>query len=539
MRVIWVVGADPLAVDQLRSHFRLERLGAEYTLRTAAELTGVPKIDLENPGVVILLDAFLPAHPGFEGVKFLRNAGFQGFIFIFGEPAAEMSVEAFRNLKLSGFFPNFEKCDLALAAGVIHNQLYFDGEVDFSHFLMGGGRSSSEQISDFKEFAAFGVKLASFVSRFGLDISLLKKILMGLSLAHVKTTSGSPQVDQPFTIHFGLDKRKLLLGVSTLSRGITREALVSDFCEVLQTLKTPRPLPGTLFPELFHVGRAAENLLILTGSALDPEEHLDPMMIIVGLNFPQGTNKIITRESFFGLLQIHRTPEYEEVQGAEGLENLQKESQIEIEQSKGPINLAQMAIDKSNSQEAAEAQVEVDQESLNPEKPKEISTETPDGMLDSQDINSILSEEVRVMGDSPGFVDSLAPQTKSPMSEEPEGFSESENSPEAPVVGIADYGQDAQAVIELQKKLDESNLEMIRLKDLVSAMGQDVKRLMKERRQPTTDKELRDAVTQFQEKVKKLQAEKVKSEEDLADKNRLIETLKVQVETLSRAKPAA
>jgi hypothetical protein len=546
MRVIWVVGAEASTFDLLKKVFEPERLGGvSYVLKFADTPQNVDEKDFANPGVIALLDAFSIASPGFEGVKTLRSQGFQGPIFLFGEPALEMAIEPFKNLKLSGFFPSFDRADLHFASSAIHHQLYYEGEVNLGSFLIPGGRSSIETINTFKDFSNFGVKIATFLGKFGIDLNQLKRLLLGLTLPHIKTHSGNPQVEQPFAIHYGVDKKKVILAVSTFSRGATKEALLSDFCEVLGALKTSKPPQGTIFPELNHVARASENLLLFAGSAFETQAALDPITLLAFLPFPKNNTEKATTQSIFEFSYVCRTPEYEEI-------NPESESQ----QDKPPESTSDLPAESLNQnstsslerdsefqetdshQDNSTIEAPTTESLLIPETNQSVS---PVGTIENVDASAILQDDPTIIGDTPREVDPYAPATPEQIvvSSQQRGFSETVDGKAQTQKGseVENQNFSSVGVIETQvSSVDES--EFLKMKDLVSTLSQDVRRLMKERRTPTTDKELRESYTKIEEKLKIANAEKMKLEEEIKDKLKLIETLKAQVETLSRTKAA-
>jgi hypothetical protein len=91
---------------------------------------------------------------------------------------------------------------------------------------------------------------------------------------------------------------------------------------------------------------------------------------------------------------------------------------------------------------------------------------------------------------------------------------------------------------ELQRKLNAALAELEHHKQANEAMGADIKRLMKERRQPTTDRELRDSNQRLAEQVKTLTGEKLKALEMVSTRDKQIELMKVQIDTLKKEKAA-
>ncbi len=513
-----MVGAEHSTFEILKNCFTPERMGGlDYILKFADSPDKVDPNDLPNPGVVALFDAFSLTSPGFEGVKTLRSRGFQGRVFLFGEPALEMAIDPFKTLKLSGFFPSFDQVDLSFASGVIHHQLYYDGDINLNGFLQKGGRGSSEVIHNFKEFSSFGVKLATFLGKFGIDLIQLKRLLMGLTLPHIKSHSGSPQVEQPFTVFYGIDKKKVILATTTFSRGSNKENLLNDFCEMLLGLKASKAPQGTIFPEFSHTAKAAENLVLFSGSTFETQPPLDPITMLTFLPFPKSPGEKVNPQHIFGFCMVSRTPEYEEFNPeAELPSDLGPQSTPE-ESSQPPNEI------NSENPDAEKTSFQADQASL-----ESLMTPTAEAPAsEPQDITSILNDTMQVIGDVPREVD---PHASTPEPPAPVVVTQTTNT-------IAPATENTVGIVETRVNVVEEE-EYLKLKELVASLSQDVRRLMKERRTPSTDKELRESYTTIEERIKKVNAEKMKLEDEITEKNKLIEILKAQVETLSRNKVA-
>ncbi len=547
MRVVWVVGAESSTFNLLKPVFDPHKLGGmEYVLKFAATPEQVDEKDLSNPGIIYLFDAFCMTAPGFEGIKQLRSKGLNGLVFLFGEPALEMTSEAFKDLKISGIFPNFESIDLNLAAGTIHNRIYYDGEVNLDAFLTPGGRSSSETIHNFKEFSSFGIKLATFLGKFGIDLVQLKRLLLGLTLPHIKTHSGTPQVEQPFTISYAVDKKKILISTKTFSKGSTKESLLNDFSDIITHLKSPTPPQGTIFPELNHVARVSEAILIFTGSAYEPQPNVDPIAMVSFLNFPNSIKEKSATHHVFGFCDVSKTPEYEEFNPESELPTelppVVSEIPENTDSQANQENLASSDQQTTTDQTQAEttSSVAENPDSQNAQPSSETQpTENSEvaGTIPQEDVTQILNDPMAVIGDTPKEVDPFSAPTESEAAPELNVTTVSNESIETTSTASSSSDTPTVGIVETKVNVVEEE-EYLKLKELVNALSQDVRRLMKERRTPTTDKELRESYTQLEERLKKSNAEKLKLEEEIAEKLKLIETLKAQVETLSRNKAA-
>jgi hypothetical protein len=497
MRIVWLLGGDAQAKKNLERALATQSPATEYSVRMASAISDISEDDLMHPGVVMVCDAFHPTYPAFEGIKALRATGFSGPLFLSGEPSPELSVAPFLQHALAGYVPSFDRLDFSFFAGLIHHQIFFDGTLAIEKFLEHGGRSSSEVVRTFKDFNQFGAKLATFVQKFGIDVNQVRKLLMGLGLPHIKGSASGPSVDQSFTLYYGIDAHKLVLGVTAFSRGSTREALLSDFTSVLAGHKDQKALPGTIFPELFHVARAVNNLVLISGSAKQPVQNLDPLFLVAAIPFPQVANKPQGPINLFSFVYVQPTAE---------IEKRAEEEPLPLSAEVAPPSQAQSV--------SAEAQ--------------------PEGMIGNVDMDGILNEPV-IMGDQPTFVDSDAARSASPSNRAP-------TQPLPSSKPLGDVGSTFNSVAPSSGEGEEldpaTQAELVRLREVCAAMSADIRRLMKERRVPSTDRELRDAVVQLEEKLKKQIAEKSRVNKLYEDAVMEVNSLKLQMEAIKTNKAA-
>jgi len=502
MRKVWLVGGDKSARLQLEQTLNRDGALSDYRVFEADDFSVIPERDHRNPGVVFLLDAFHPKVGGFEGLKVLERLNSQGFRFLIGEPTPEQCVEPFRDFKLAAYLPPSTRWDIDFAAGLIEHQIHYTGELRLARFLTRAGRSSSETIHNFKEFGQFGKTLATFLSRFGCDIPRLKSILMGLCLGHLKNGPQGPHVEAPFVIHYGMDPQKVLLSITTHSKGLDRQAFMQEYCEVLTGLSDLNSQPRALFPEIFHVARSAKNLILLGGSSKSESPSMEPLTLLVGLGFPSVGDRKLPPVTTFGFCSVRSTPEYVENEDV-------APSQPDATQVRN-VTQAETQPQESVVESAPEVQAQV-----------QVAPVNAPMVLADKDINEILNDEPVVLGDQPQILgDPAGPAPRV-----------------VPVEAVVVH-QESAPPHELESRLQELNQELSKLKDVNAALAHDVRRLMKERRQPTTDRELRDAVTELQERQKKLLQERAKLKETLDDRDKQIELLKTQVETLRQKKIA-
>lgn len=525
MRLVWVIGAPPSTQAALERMLSVERTGVTYAVRQADSLSQIPETHLTNPGVVILVDAFSTETRGFAGLKQLRERGFKGPLFLFGEPANEEASQAFATLGLSGFFPPFERADLPFVAGVVHSSVEYDGTVEIQRFIQAGGRSSSETIRSLADFNAFSAKLAAFVTRFGIEPNRLRKVLMALSLPHVKTDSGAPSIEHAFQVHYGMDPYKVVLACPTFSRGANLENVRANYAGALSAMRSDKPFAGAMFPEFHHITKATENLVLLCGSSSSADPlTIDPIMLLTTLTFPPK-DKAAPVPYFFSFVHVVPTAELQEseVEGAAADESAPHPAEVTAP--------------------------------LHPEEPAAVAAheETAKGLLQTEDLGDLLAEP-KLVGDAPivvgedsGFASNVlpfgAPEDILAGTSAPTGADGAPavdimtGEPVAPAEGVSEADLSGPAS-ELAQRLQAALAEIAMLRRTCESMGQDIKRLMKERRTPTTDKELRAVNEQLQESVKQLKLDKGKALEMVGTREKQIELMKVQIETLKKEKAA-
>ncbi len=120
--------------------------------------------------------------------------------------------------------------------------------------------------------------------------------------------------------------------------------------------------------------------------------------------------------------------------------------------------------------------------------------------------------EPSIMGDAPAASD-----------EESSGFAGGAGA-EGSGISVADP--------ELAQKYSVLEAELTQHKELAEALASDVKRLMKERREPLTNADLRESMKEMEARLKHLQEQNKKFTEMISQKESQIELLKAQVDRL-------
>ncbi len=480
MKVLWLITMDEYAQAQFELALATTRTGCDYLVRRAESLSQIPEAHLAHSGVVFVLDAFNPSHPGFEGLKKLRSMGFGGHVFVAGEPSPETAEEAFSKFHLSGFFGTLDRVDYALAAGVIHNCFSYKTDLDLRVFLEDGGRSSEEEIANAQEFAHFVNVLGKFVSRFGLSPQLVKKVLMGLSLGYMKMGSGGPAFEGKFAVQFGIDKRKLILSLRALSKGNGPDGILREFTQAVLSLGSTQSLKPGLFPDMNHVVRSAQALQVFSGNFEQENSQVDPLTLMTVVPFPDSVAQNEISAQWFGYCHVKKSEEMPiEIAQAPLVEALETES---TQTSLTDSGASPQPIDES-------AVKELLSENMVLASPSEF--DIPSGPGDAESFGIKFEEEVQ----------------REPSVAEGENVEDSDSA-----LAPSEPAMDSEEIAKLKSELEE-------LRAVSAAMAVDVKRLMKERREPHTDKELREAKRLLEERVKELNAEKRQLEEALASKN--------------------
>lgn len=521
MRIVWIVGGPPAAATNLEKVLTVERTGVPFKIRTTSSITEIPEAHIQNPGVMVLLDAFAPENRGLGALRSLRGRGFRGPTFVFGEPAPEEASAAFRKDGLTGFFPAFERADLGFVGGLLQASVDYDGSVDVQKFISPSGRSSFETIRSLRDFNAFTAKLSTFVSRFGIDLPRLRKVLMALSLPHVKSETGTPSIDTPFPIHYGMDPYKVVLACPTFSRGAALDALASGFASSVEAANAEKSYSGGMFPEFFHLSRATQNVVLLSGSSQSTHEGgtPDPLFMLTTIPFPPKDSTVAPRSYFFSLVRVIPTAEILEDDGpapAAAPVEAAPAAEADVPASTKWVDQSDISDLLAEPKVVGDAPEGFQAEDSEPEPEESLSTEEPEPVaLDFRDSDDTPIGEGLTTNESPAF-----------------SSSSSSSGSVSSMGGMLDSGG------ELSRKLGANEAELDRLRKVSEALSQDVKRLMKERRQPTTDRELRDSNQRLQEQVKSLTAEKLKHLEMIASREKQIDLMKVQIETLKKEKAA-
>lgn len=139
--------------------------------------------------------------------------------------------------------------------------------------------------------------------------------------------------------------------------------------------------------------------------------------------------------------------------------------------------------------------------------------------------------EPTIIGDTP---DAFIESDSTPAVENPdsgvgrEEFTIEQAKPSLP----AEVDVDRIASLELEKQLAHLKSEQASLQKVAEALAADVKRLMKERREPLTDADLKESLNEANLRLKRLQEQNKKLIEQISQKDSQIELLKAQVERL-------
>jgi hypothetical protein len=475
MRVIWLVGGHDTHVSLWQSLLVRERTNHEYLVRRADTLGEIPEEHLHHPGTIVLLDAFHPFCAGFTAFEHLQQAKTQAQVFLLGEPASELIAEPYKFSFFKGYFPPLARVDHAFLCGTIHHTLFYDHDIDLKNFLQKSGKASSEEIQNMQDFERFEKLLLSFLQKFGVDLTKTSKLLKGLTLPHGKSQGGKLEINAPFKIHFGIDPLKLVLAISSYSKGVAFESIQKDFIGSIQALGKKLPPPNSIFPEFFHSIQHSETLLFFHGSAKKPSDHGDPVYLVTRLTFPKKQNENTGSGYCFSFTHVEPTDEMTE-----------ELARKVVEATDGPIE----------STKIAEVIVET--------TPARTSAST----VKAKDLEDILKDPP-ISGDKP-----LESRSSNVVPLRP-----GDNTPtEAPPANTE----------EIQKL----NLTIQQLNQVCSELSKDLLHLMKMRREATTDKELKDRKDNLEKKLEQLNAEVRKLNDTVDAKDKSIAELQEKIDKL-------
>lgn len=471
-------------------------MGVKYRIGQISSFDDVPAEQLSNPGVSFVLDAFHAQYPGFEGLRHLRELGFAGPVFISGEPAPEEAVEPFAHLHLTGFLPPFERIDASVAAGLIHYKLNYHGDFDLKHFLEDGGRSASERITSINDFNQLIRKLMKFVQRFGVNVEKLKRSVVALSGSHVKTTAKGPSVNAPFRICYGVDASKLMLAVSLDLGGSGTESLNENFVAGLaNTRESGKPVTRGHRVDFANGAKAAGNQVLIWGDASGTGAREKEAYLLAALPFSREGTPCID-PYFFAFLEARPSPELSE----------------------------ELAADENVEASRPASGPGVFEPSIAGDLPREFEEDRKAAPTPPPSVRDMLGDDLPMSSFSEPLTEMPAQEPLPPM----EGavlLPEDESAEVVPMVASS----------ALQGELRKAVEDLRKAKAISDAMAADIKRLMKERRQPRTDPELREALAEGVARTTRLQEENRALLEQIEKKDAEIKLLQAQLSRLKAA----
>ncbi|NCN26493.1 hypothetical protein GW915_02870 [bacterium] len=492
MRVVWLLGGKNSHIQQLQSCLSKERTLQSYVVRQADKISQIPEDHLNEKGVILLLDAFSPNYMGFAGIEELAKVSCKARCFLLGEPAKEQSVEPFAHEFFSGYFPPLDRIDFDFLAGVVHHSLFLNGKIEIKNFLSSSGKSSVEEIASLSDFLHFEKLLRVFATKFGIDGAKLRKLVMAMTLQHTKNADGKVAISEKYPIYFGIDPKKLVVAVPTMSRGYESKELRAEFTRALSSLSESKVPSASMCPELFHSVQSGESLLFFAGSTKSEEALSDPCFLVTRIHFPKKETQESSQGYAYCQHQVVKTDEHDE-------------------------HWAKMEI--NSQQEIKEPSVEAPAEiELEPE-PALMSTDDED----VQALQSILDEPV-VSGDPLPPPSSLKPQRP--------------KAPEMPSIAVSQEQEPQESTQNSNFSMDTQgdartwNLAIYELNQVCTALSKDVHSLMKSRREPSTDKELRAEKAKLEANVKRLSGEIQKYQKTIQGKDTEIEELKERIKRL-------
>ncbi|HVJ65553.1 MAG TPA: hypothetical protein VM901_09885 [Bdellovibrionota bacterium] len=452
MKVVWLISGDDASCARLQKE--LDRSSAPYLVRHATKISQIPSEHLDSTGVAALIDSFHIEHTGFEGLKELRDLGFKGPIFMFGEPAPEKTTVPFTTLELSGFFPAIERADLSYIAGIIHHSFALATDIHLPLFLSPEHKAGSAKIAKQEDLDAITQKLSLFAGRFGVKEETLKKALMGLCMGHIRSKHGESQIDEAFELRFGTDRNKIVLSVPAHSKGNLTSVLRNEFAQALSNFHNSTLKTSVLFQEFHHLVKAVNNLSILGGTSKAETEFADPMFLVTRIHFGTPAQTAGHLGYYFS---IH---------------HVKPSTNLDPATAHLPLIEAKPSVPVAETNDLSRMTVTSHSE---------------------KDLSEILNDPI-VIGDTPEKKGERISLTSSANQ------------------NAADEKDKQARLTDDETIVNKNYLEKLRndftsLKELNEIMSQDVFRLTKERKEPTLDTELRKQNEELKAKLAKAEAE--------------------------------
>jgi hypothetical protein len=453
MKVVWLVSGDSSVLPKLQKE--LERSGAPYLVRHSHKISLLPPEHLGSTSTAVLVDSFHVEHTGFDGLKELRELGFKGAIYMFGEPAPEKTTIPFTQLELSGFFPAVERADLSYIASIIHHGFELNDQLKLSSFLGNEHKAGSAKITNQEDVEKITQKLTGFASRFGVKEETIKKTIMGLCMGHIQTKHGESQISEPFELNFGTDRSKIVLSVNAHSKGNDSNVLRSEFAQALANFHNSSLKNSVLFQEFHHLVKAVNNLTIIGGSSKVPTECPDPMFLITRIQF-ESLAKTDTHLGYY--FSIHHTKPSED---------------MDLVTANLPLLVDSFKQDADKLKKTKESTVTSHSE---------------------KDLNEILNDPMIVIGDAPESQGEKTSLTSS-----------SDDTPEQRKEKESRLSHDEKIVNKYHYEKLKNELEL--LKENTEILSQDIFRLMKERKEPALDTELQKQNEELKNKIVSMESE--------------------------------
>jgi hypothetical protein len=509
MRQIWVISDDKSVSEQLAKALTYEVFGMRYGVAQSDSVAMIPDRDIKDPGVVFLVDAFHSPVAGFTGVRELRRRGFKGHIFVCGEPAPEEAVDPFSKEEFSGFFPPTHRLDYHFTAGLIHYALHFSGDLRLSQFLSKGGRASTENIQSIQDFNQLTLKLINFVNRFGVDIQKIKKALVSLSYSHVQPGAGGISIPKPFRLSFGLDPKKIIIATNIELDSEKDQQLREEFCKSLtdhRTEVTPASQKSGR-PDFRNTARLTENLTVIWGDANSADWKKSGkayVLIAIPFNFQTAKGE---RPYFFNYIRIQPSKEKEDAFVAKA-DEVAVGSVTHIAGA-APATSDFQAIHQVHETPSTEPQ-EVHEPTIMGDTPSNFEPDIAESAL-----REMVADTQATPATGDGNLD------VPPNSDNPDGPGEN---------AIASQEYEA-----LKDKFDNAQKELSEQKVLAKSLAEDVKRLMRERRQPISAGELKELNEELKGKIERIQAQNKALIDELAVKDARMKDLEEQVKRLKVA----
>jgi hypothetical protein len=299
----------------------------------------------------------------------------------------------------------------------------------------------------------------------------------------VKNTPKGPTVNKTFKLCYGIDSNKLMLGASLSSEELKNTKVLEDFALALAQVKGSGKGTGPR-TDILNVAKITSNLIFLGGGAQG--RRASEVFLLTSISFPR-TQSVQVEPYFFSYVDARASQEMPDA-----------------------LMPAVAAADASG----AAQKKQLFEPTITGDKPVEVEKQ----MMDEQ-----LGSYVDELEDGSANASQSASADAVAETDLIDSIDQIDAGPEE-VSDVTDP--------EFAEKYRAMKNELEKHKRLSEALAADVKRLMKERREPLTSADLKESLHELNVRLKHLQEQNKKLSDLGHQKDEQIELLTAQVERL-------